>query len=234
MAETARVNVLGQATLLASGAPAILGLYALGPVLPTIARAFPGLRDAELLSQLVGGLVGLAFAVASPMVAGLVRRFGYRAVYFWSTLVFSLAGLAVLGLDNLYLVLLTRVVLGAALAGVLVAAVTGLSTLPRAQRTRLFGLQTMVGGTLGLVSYFVVAKLADAGWRTPFALHGLGLLLLPFILMLPKAQASAPAGGQPRPGRARRRRAGARRHSSLRRDHGLGRGHRPVHGQWRG
>jgi hypothetical protein len=79
-------------------------------------------------------------------------------------------------------------------AGSLVAAVTGISTLPDRERATLFGWQTMVGGGLGLVSYIVIAKLAAFGWRAPFALHALGLLMLPFILMLPKHAGGAAAG----------------------------------------
>ena len=193
--EAARIDLLGRVTLLASGLPAILGLFAMGVVLPWVAREFAALPHAELLSQMAGGIVGLAFAIASPVMGGLVGRLGYRIVYFWSTLVFALAGLSVMLLDNLYLILLTRVILGAAVAGVLVAAATGISTLPERQRTPLFGLQTMVGGGLGLLSYIIVAKMAEAGWRTPFALHALGLLMLPFILMLPKTSGGAAASG---------------------------------------
>lgn len=192
--EAARINWLGRATLLASGVPAIFGLFAFGVVLPQIAAEFHAQPNAELLSQLVGGIVGLAFAISSPFMGSLVGRYGYRAVYFWSVLVFSFAGLSVMLLDNIYAILLTRVVLGAAVAGSLVAAVTGISTLPDRERATLFGWQTMVGGGLGLVSYIVIAKLAAFGWRTPFALHALGLLILPFILMLPKHAGGASAG----------------------------------------
>ena len=192
--DAARINLLGRITLLASGVPAILGLFAFGVVLPSVAREFHAVPHAELLSQLVGGVVGLAFAIASPIMGGLIGRFGYRIVYFWSVLVFSLAGLSVMLLDNLYLILGTRIVLGAAVAGALVAAATGMSILPAQQRARLFGLQTMVGGGLGLLSYIVVARLAEFGWRAPFALHVLGFALLPFILMLPKTGGAAGTG----------------------------------------
>ena len=53
-------------------------------------RRFHAQPNAELLSQLVGGIVGLAFAISSPFMGSLVGRYGYRAIYFWSVLVFSL------------------------------------------------------------------------------------------------------------------------------------------------
>lgn len=192
--EAAPINFLGKITLLASGLPAILGLFAFGVVLPSIAAEFHAIPNAELLSQLVGGLVGLAFALSSPFVGILIERVGYRAVYFWSMLIFSFAGLSVMAIHDIYIILLTRVVIGVTVAGALVASVTGISTLPERERAQLFGLQTVVGGGIGLVSYIVIAKLAVPGWRVPFVLHALGLLLLPLILMLPKGVAAAPAG----------------------------------------
>lgn len=191
--EAARFTLLGRMTLLASGIPAILGLFAFGVVLPSIAAEFHALPNAELLSQLVGGIVGLAFALSSPFVGILIARVGYRTVYFWSMVAFSIAGLSVLAIHDIYVILLTRVVIGVAVAGAVVASVTGISTLPERERARLFGLMTAVGGGLGLISYITIAKLAEFGWRTPFALHAIGLLMLPFILMLPRGVAAAPA-----------------------------------------
>lgn len=186
----APINFLGKITLLASGLPAILGLFAFGVVLPSIAAEFHTMPNAELLSQLVGGLVGLAFALSSPFVGILIERVGYRAVYFWSMLIFSFAGLSVMAIHDIYIILLTRIVIGVTVAGALVASVTGISTLPERERAQLFGLQTVVGGGLGLVSYIVIAKLAVLGWRVPFVLHAFGLLLLPLILMLPNGVAA--------------------------------------------
>lgn len=190
--DMARISFIGRVTLLASAVPAILGLFAFGIVLPSIAAEFHAMPNAELLSQLVGGVVGLAFALSSPFMGILISRVGYRAVYFWSMLVFSLAGLSVIAIHDIYLILMTRVVVGVAVAGAVVAAVTGISTLPERDRAQLFGLQTMVGGGLGLVSYILIAKLAALGWRVPFALHALGFLMLPFILTLPKGIAAPP------------------------------------------
>src|ERR1700761_4254119 len=136
MMEAARINFLGRVTLLASSVPAILGLFAFGVVLPSIAAEFHAMPNAELLGQLVGGLVGLAFALRSPFMGILIGRFGYRAVYFWSMLAFSLAGVSVMAIHDIYLILLTRVIVGVAVAGTLVAAVTGISTLPERDRAR--------------------------------------------------------------------------------------------------
>jgi MFS family permease len=180
--------------LLAAGIPVILGLYAIGVILPAIAREYASLPHAELLSQLVAGIVGIAFALASPMMGAVVARFGYRAVYFWSNLIVALAGLSVVVIGDIYLILGTRIIMGAAVAGVLVSAVTGIGTLPEPERASMFGVQTAVGGALGLLAYFLVAVLAEEGWRTPFYLHGICLLMLPFILMLPRHQVKEPSG----------------------------------------
>lgn len=180
------MSLLSRATLLASGVPAILGLYAFGVVLPKIATVFHALPNATLLSQMVGAVVGLSFALSAPLIGRLVQNLGYRKVYFWSSLAFALSGASVLFLNSLYAVLLTRVSVGVSVAGVAISAVTGISMLPERERAQLFGLQTAFGGFLGVICYMAVAKLAAIGWRVPFALHLLSLILLPFIWMLPK------------------------------------------------
>jgi MFS family permease len=164
----------------------------MGIVLPQIARAFAGTPNAALLSQLVGGITGLSFAVASPFAGRLIDRMGSARIYFWSSVLFALAGTSVIFLNNLYFILLTRVVLGASVAGALVAAITGIGLLPAREQAKLLGVFTLVGGVLALTFYYVVARLSEFGWRTPFALHLLGIAVLPLILCLPRRRPAGP------------------------------------------
>ena len=67
--EAACFTLLGRVTLLASGIPAILGLFAFGVVLPSIAAEFHALPNAELLSQLVAASSGWRSRSAPPLWA---------------------------------------------------------------------------------------------------------------------------------------------------------------------
>jgi MFS family permease len=183
---TEKLGPLAKAALLGAALHVCLGLYSIGIVLPQIARAFAGTPNAALLSQLIGGITGLSFAVASPLAGRLIDRMGSARIYFWSSVLFAVAGTSVILLNNLYLILITRVVLGTSVAGALVAAITGIGQLPAREQAKLLGVFTLVGGVLALIFYYVVARLSEFGWRAPFALHLLGIAVLPLILCLPR------------------------------------------------
>src|SRR3546814_861139 len=80
----------------------VLALYGFGIALPPLARAFADNPNAVLLSQLVGGVVGFALALSSPIVGWLIDRFSYRTVLLFSCAAFALAGSVGGILDNLY------------------------------------------------------------------------------------------------------------------------------------
>ncbi|MET0248214.1 MAG: MFS transporter [Sphingobium sp.] len=189
--ESAELGFPGKFALVAAALLAVLGIYSFGLVLPQMAIAFADNPDSALLSQLVATLVGFAFAIGAPISGGLVSRWGYRTVYLWSTAMFVVAGSSVLLLDNIYLILATRVVLGLSIAGAMVASLAGIGTLPETQRTKLFGLQAFAGALLGVASFIVIGALARHGWRAPFALHLIGLVLIPLILTLPRHRGGA-------------------------------------------
>src|SRR3546814_14007323 len=115
--ESTRISLAGRAALLMVAALPVLALYGFGIALPPLARAFADNPNAVLLSQLVGGVVGFALALSSPIVGWLIDRFSYRTVLLFSCAAFALAGSVGGILDNLYLILATRLLLGVPLAG---------------------------------------------------------------------------------------------------------------------
>jgi MFS family permease len=185
--ETAQpVAWLASIALLSTAIFPVLALYGFGVALPVIAKAFAAEPGAVLVSQLIGSIVGLAFALGSPIVGTLIDRLGYRRVLTLSSIAFAVIGGAGGLVDNLYLILATRVLLGFTVAGTLVSGLTGIGLLNHAQRVRLYGMQTFVGGALAMAVYPAVGALASLGWRWPFSLHVVGLILLPLYAVLPK------------------------------------------------
>ena len=143
------ISFAGRAALLSAAMCPVLALYGFGVALPPIAVAFAQDPHAVLLSQIIGGIVALAFAVSSPPVGWLIDRFGYRAVLLVSTLAFSLIGTLGGLMDNLYAILATRVLLGFTVAGTLVASLAGIGSLNTSDRLRMYGFQNFVGGRVG-------------------------------------------------------------------------------------
>lgn len=140
-------------------------MYGFGVALPPIAAAFADRPHALLLSQLIGGVVALAFAVGSAPVGRLIDRFGYRSVLLVSIVAFSFAGAAGGLMSNLYAILVTRVLLGFTVAGVLVSAFAGIGDLSARDRVRMYGFQGFVGGVLAICTFPAVGWAASLGWR---------------------------------------------------------------------
>src|SRR3546814_17063277 len=115
----------------------------------------------------------------------LIDRFSYRTVLLFSCAAFALAGSVGGILDNLYLILATRLLLGVTVAGALIAALTGIGTLPPRQRAQIFGFQSVAGAMLAIGCFPLVGAFAAIGWRWPFALLLVGLLVFLVALPLP-------------------------------------------------
>ena len=185
-AASAEIGWLGRVAFVSTAVFSTLALYGFGIALPVIARAFTGQPNIILLSQLVGSMVGFAFAFGSPVIGVLIDRFSYRTVLIVSSVAFALFGTVAGLLDNIYAILALRVLLGFTVAGAMLASLAGIGTLPTKERTQLLGRQGYVGGTLAIGIYPLVGLLASIGWRWPFVLHLVSLVIVPMALTLPK------------------------------------------------
>ncbi|MGA2952583.1 MAG: MFS transporter, partial [Caulobacteraceae bacterium] len=182
----ARLRPAAAAALLGSNVLVFLGIFALAPDLPAVKAHFAAMPNAGLLTQLVGAMAGLTFALGSLAVGRLINRFGYRAVYTVSLLAFAIAGPAAAVMPDLYLVILTRMVVGLASAGIVNAALVAIGRLlPEAAQARMLGLQTLIGSVVAIVGFPLVGQLAGIDWRLAFLVHLVALLFVPLVLTLP-------------------------------------------------
>lgn len=147
----------------------LTGVQGVAPALPEMRDAF-GLDDAGASVLTFGYL--LASAVIAAPVAALADRLGERRVLVASLLVFGVAGGAVMGAPNIWVLIAARTVQGAAF-GVVLAVTIGLTgkglgtvALARAQSTRVIAmavaevvLPLAAGGILELANWRVVGAL---------------------------------------------------------------------------
>jgi MFS family permease len=191
----AKIGWLGQAALLSTCSASTIGLFGMGLTLVPISREFATTPGVLLVSQLVGAIVGLAFAIASPIAGRLIDRFGYRSMLLAGMALFALMGAAPAILHNLYLILATRVLMGFIVAVVSNAGLTGIAQLAEPARTRMFGFVSVAGG-LAAMGFFPLLGflMRGEGWRSAYLLHLAFLPLLLLVLALPRqvrpAQAS--------------------------------------------
>lgn len=201
----ANLPVRAAIALLGCGMFTTIGLFSIGIVLPQIAGAFPETGDAPLIAQVAGAISSFSFAIAAPLSGILIQRRGLRDTLVPALILFAIAGTAPALARNLWEIIVLRIILGIALAGIFTAGLTGIALMSEAVRARLFGWYAVVGGVTAMVVFPVVGVLAGYGWRAAFLVNLAALAILPFASGIPRemgrtmrrADAAAPTRGRP-------------------------------------
>ncbi len=190
---------LAQGTLLLASMLTIMAGATISPALPAIQRAFVNAPNAGVLVGLVLTMHGLFIAVGSPVIGALADRYGRRRLLLGSTVVYALAGGSGFVLDSLVAILVGRAVLGLAVAGVMVT-VTALITdyYEENHRDTILGRQGAFMSIGGVVLLPLAGVLADIGWRVPFLVYTVALVLLPAMTFaLPEPSRHEPTSDRP-------------------------------------
>lgn len=177
-------TTLRNITILAGSVTAIMAAMAISPALPGMAEAFSSTPNADFLVRLTLSTPALFIALGSIFVGELLDRWGRKPVLIVSLLLYGLAGTAAFFLDSLSAILVSRALLGLAVAGIM----SGFSTLildyfTGSELNRFLGLQGAVIGMGGMVFLYLAGLLADIGWQYPFLIHLYAFLILPGVLL---------------------------------------------------
>ncbi|MBB6015783.1 MFS transporter [Deinococcus radiopugnans] len=180
-------DTLTRLTLLLLAALTIMSGATISPALPAMTVHFADHPNAALLVKLSLTIVGLAIAVSAPVGGLLVDRFGRRPVLLVSLLLYALGGASGLVAPSLDALLAGRVVLGLAVAGTMTAGGALVNDyFAGAARGRFLSQQASFTSFGGAVLLPLGGLLAGVGWRAPFGLYLVSLLLLPLVLRLPR------------------------------------------------
>src|SRR6266851_7865765 len=104
-------------TILVGSTTMLLATAGLAPALPGMAAAFHDVPNAGLLVRLVLTVPALSGAVAAPFAGLLADRWGRKPVIVAGLLLYGLAGSAGFVLHSLAAILISRLVVGLAMAG---------------------------------------------------------------------------------------------------------------------
>lgn len=169
-------------SLLLASTLTVMAGATISPALPAINAHFAGTGQPEVLIRLVLTATALAIAVAAPFVGRLVGRVGSKSVLVWSIFLYAAAGTSGLIIDDLVLLLASRLVLGVAVSGVMVSTITLLTDWHTgASRNKVLGIQAAFSGLGGVVFLSLGGLLAGISWRGPFGIY---LLALPIALLI--------------------------------------------------
>jgi MFS family permease len=198
-----RTGWLGLLVLLTSGIPATIGMSALTPVLPKIEQALAHHSADTYLVKFVSAAAGLAMIVGAPLAGFLSDRLGRKPVLIGALMVFSAVGMLGYWLDDLYSLIASRLVVGAAAAAALTVGVTLIGDRYEGHmRGRLMGLNVTISTFSALIFLPFAGVLGERSWHGPFLLHAIALplALMAFWLHAPRrvpAPAASPAAAAP-------------------------------------
>ncbi len=171
-------------SLLGAGCLTAMAATAITPALPDMASAFADTPNAEFWVKITLTLPALMVALFATVVGIAADRFGAGRVLVISALLFAIAGSAGLYAPTLTILLISRAVLGIAIAGMSTGALALIGALYEGeQRQRVVGLQGAAASFGGMAFLMLGGLLAAYSWRLPFATYLLSIVLIPVMLI---------------------------------------------------
>ena len=176
------------ATILSMSLLTVMAGAAIAPALGIIKAHF---ADAPaMLVQFIVSIPALLIIVTNLFFLPLSRILRTRAIATTGLLLYVVAGAGCFFVDNIYVLLLMRAVLGISV-GLVMPLSTGLLAyyFPPEEQARLMGLSAAINQRGGVVATLLAGLLATIEWRYAFLVYLLGLIALVMVwLWLPDEQ----------------------------------------------
>ncbi|WP_406131563.1 MFS transporter [Streptomyces sp. NBC_00989] len=192
-------HLLRVTLLMAGSCLPILGAVLIAPVLPKMQEHFASVPGAKALVPLALTVPALVLAVLAPFAGVIVDRLGRKRLLIVATLLYSVFGTAPLWLDSLGAILASRALVGVTEAAIMTCCTTLIGDYYSGQqRVKYLALQTMCASASATVFFVVGGAAGSAGWRMPFWVYAVSLVLAPLMVSaLPDAGNRAAADEAP-------------------------------------
>ncbi|WP_104697714.1 MULTISPECIES: MFS transporter [unclassified Helicobacter] len=160
----------------------VLGSTIIAPSLPELQRHFLYIGSSvELLSRLILTLPALFILLFSPLAGFLYEKFSRLKIIYPALITWSIAGGCGFLLDNIYLLLISRAILGIATAFLMTGVGILLSDYYKGEeREKALAMQFFFMAFSGAVFLILGGYLANLDWRYPFLVYLLGFLIFIF------------------------------------------------------
>ena len=179
------------ATILSMSLLTVMAGAAIAPALGIIKAHFSSAPD--LLVQLIVSMPALLIIITNILFLQLSRRVRTRTIATTGLLLYVASGAGCFFVDDIYILLLLRAVLGISI-GLIMPLSTGLLAyyFPPEDQARLMGLSAAMNQMGGVVATLLAGILATVQWNYAFLVYLIGLIALIMVwLWLPDAQLGA-------------------------------------------
>jgi MFS family permease len=172
--------------LLAGSCLSVLGAVLIAPVLPQMTDHFASVPGSGALVPIVLTVPALMIGLTAPFAGFIADRIDRKRVLIIAMVGYSVFGTAPLYLDSLASIIGSRVLVGLCEAAIMTCCTTLIADYwSGARRSRYLGLQTLLASVSATVFLGIGGALGSSGWRTPFWLYTVAVLLaVPMALLI--------------------------------------------------
>jgi MFS family permease len=191
-------HLLRVTLLMAGSCLPILGAVLIAPVLPKMQDHYASVPGAKALVPLALTVPALALALLAPFAGVIVDRLGRKRLLIVATLLYAVFGTAPLYLESLGAVIASRALVGVTEAAIMTCCTTLIADYYTGQRrVKYLALQTMCASASATVFFVLGGAAGAAGWRVPFWVYAVSLVLAPLMIASLPNPAGRAAGEAP-------------------------------------
>jgi MFS family permease len=192
--------------LMAGSCLPIMGGLLIAPILPEIQRRFSGVPGVEYLAPIVQTIPALFVAILAPFAGAIVDALGRKRPLVIALALYAAFGTAPLWLDSLHSIIVSRAGVGLAEAVIMTCCTTLIGDYyDGARRSKYLALQVTWVALSASLFFLVGGLLGEFGWRAPFWVYGISLLIAPLAqiyLWEPERKRRTEVEQEPAPGGA--------------------------------
>lgn len=148
------------------------------PALPKISEHFAGIENIEFLSKLILSISPLFLALFSPIAGIMLEKYGRKNLLIIASILYAIAGTTGFYLDNIYLILVGRALLGITISALMSGFIVVLGDLYKDNElNKYMGIQGALMSFGGMVYLLVGGALANISWNLPFIGYAFSLVI---------------------------------------------------------
>ena len=152
--------------------------------LPLMSETFKDIENIDFLSKLMLCIPSLVIAIFAPIVGLFSDKTGRLKPLYLGIILFVLGGSSGFYLDDFFLILLGRALLGLGVAMIMTSSTALIGDyFEEEERHKYLSIQGMAVGVGGIIFITSGGFLAELHWSYPFAIYFLPLLFLPVLFL---------------------------------------------------